>query len=174
MAFAWRRREHSVNERPWRSRLPSQPPLRTSEEPGGKGLDFTNDSAPEDENADDEDTAEDDRYERSNAVGELGLQGHDGGGTDDGTEDGPHTSEEGHEHDLAGLVPVGVVQGREAEDDRLHRARQPREARRDDECQELVARHVVAERDCARLVLADGLQHLPERGVDGAKDDEET
>ena len=50
---------------------------------------------------------------------------------------------------------------------------EPREARRQHEGRELVVLRAVAQRDGARLVLADRLQHLAEGRVDDAVDEQE-
>ena len=56
---------------------------------------------------------------------------------------------------------------------RLGRAGEPGQRRRQHEGEQLVAIGVVAERDRARLVLADRLQHLAERRMDDAVDEQE-
>src|SRR3546814_11568344 len=66
-----------------------------------------------------------------------------------------------------------VGQGREAEYHRLDGAGQPREGRREDEGGELVLIDAVPQRNGARLVVADRLQHLPAGGMDGAVDEQQ-
>ena len=64
------------------------------------------------------------------------------------------------------IVPVHVGQRRDWNTSALVAAGEPGQRRRQHEGQQLVVVDVVAERDGARLVLADRLQHLAERRMD--------
>ena len=74
--------------------------------------------------------------------------------------------------DLAGHAPIDVGERGQLKDDRLGRAGEAGEAGGEHEDHELVVAGAIAERDGARLVLADRLQHLAEGRVDDAVDDE--
>ena len=94
-------------------------------------------------------------------------------GADDRPEDGAEAADQRHQHDFAGHRPVHVGQRGVLRDEHLQRAGEAGQRRRQDEGEQLVVVGLVAERNGARLVLADGLQHLAERRIDGAVDQQE-
>src|SRR6185369_9903092 len=144
------------------SLAPLQPRMQLADEP-----------APERDDADHEDDADDDRDPLADAVGEQVLQADDRERAQHWPGERSHAAEERHQDDLAGERPVRVRQRREAEHQRLERAAQARQRRRQDEGEQLVAVDVVAERDGARLVLADRLEHLAVGRVDDPADEQE-
>ena len=78
-----------------------------------------------------------------------------------------------HEHHLARHRPMHVRQRGQLEDQRLGRAGDAGQRRRQHEDGELVLVDAVAERHRAGLVVADRLQHLPERRVDDPVDQQQ-
>jgi hypothetical protein len=92
---------------------------------------------------------------------------------DDRAEEGADAAQQGHQDHLAGHRPVHVGQRGETHHQRLQRAGQAGQRGRQHEGQQLVAVDVVAQRDGARLVLADHLEHLAERRVHDAQDAQE-
>src|SRR5271169_5993243 len=106
-------------------------------------------------------------------LGQVMLHRRQKKGSDHRAEHGAEPADEGHQHDPARHRPLDVGQRGELEDERLQRpgeAGQPRGENKDDE---LVMISVIAERDRARLVFADRLDHLAERRVDRSDDDGE-
>ena len=135
------------------------------------GDELADEAAPEGQHADDEDGADDHGDPRADPVGEEVLQADDRERAEHRAGERAHAAEQRHQHDLAGHAPMHVGQRRELEHQRLRRAGQACQRGREDEGQQLVAVDVVAERDRARLVLADRLQHLAEGRVDDAVDE---
>ncbi len=137
-----------------------------------EGDELADDAATEKEHRDHEDHALNDEHPLAEAR-ELVLHGDDDAGPEDRSEHCSHAADERHQDHLARHLPGHVRQRRELEHERLERAREPRERGREHECDQLEGIHRIAERDGARLVLANGLHHLPERRMDRAVDDQE-
>jgi hypothetical protein len=132
---------------------------------------LADDAAAEGQHADHEDHALHDGHPGAE-LRQVVLHGDDDRGADHRAEDRAHAAEQRHQHHLARHRPVHVGQRGELEDERLGGAGQAGQRGRQHEGQQLVAVGVVAERDGARLVLADRLQHLAEGRVDDAVDDQ--
>ena len=79
-------------------------------------------------------------------VAQLVLQRDDEEGAQDRARQGAHAADQGHQDDEAGHRPVHVRQRLEAEHDGLRRARQAGQRGRQDEGDEFITVHVVAER----------------------------
>src|SRR6185436_18876627 len=77
-------------------------------------------------------------------------------------------ADQGGEHHVAGEHEADRLQRHDAEQHRVHHAGQAAERAADDEGEQLEARHVVADRLGAQLVLADRLQDLAQRRFDDA------
>ncbi len=150
--------------------------------------DLAHDPAAERQHADHEDQAGDDGHrfaqraepvharegcEQVAELADLVLQQHHHGRADQRAGQRAQATDERHQDHLARGRPVHVRQRGEAQYQRLERAGQPRDGGRDHEGQQLEALRVVAERDGARLVLLDALEHLAERRMDGAHDQQE-
>ena len=78
-----------------------------------------------------------------------------------------------HQHDLARHRPIDIGEGGKLKHERLCRPGEPRQGRRQDKGEQFVLLRAIAERNGARLVLADRLQHLAEGRVDRAYDNPE-
>ena len=78
-----------------------------------------------------------------------------------------------HQHDLPRHRPIDIGQGGELKHERLCRPGEPRQGRRQDKGEQFVLLRAIAERNGARLVLADRLQHLAEGRIDRAHDNPE-
>ena len=101
------------------------------------------------------------------------MQGNDSRGADDGAEDGAQAAKQGHQNHLPRRMPMDVAERGELEDQGLGCPGRAGQRRGNDEGDQLELVDVVAERDGARLILADSLEDLAERRVDGAVDDKE-
>ena len=137
------------------------------------GQQFADEAAPERDDADDEDRADDHRDPRADAVGQVVLQADDREGAEHRAGEGAHAAEQRHQHHLARERPVRVDSVAKPEHQRLHRSGQAGERGGKHEGQQLVAVDVVAQRDGARFVLADRLQHLAVGRMHDADDEQE-
>ena len=106
-------------------------------------------------------------------VADLVFEQHHHGRADDGAGQRAEAAHQRHQHDVAGRAPVHVGQRGKAQHQRLERTGETGDRCRDHERQQLEAIGVVAQRDGARFVFLDALEHLTERRVDGAHDHEE-
>src|SRR5262245_54264346 len=123
---------------------------------------LADDAAAEQQHGDDEDRALHDEHPLPDRR-EVVLQRHHEERPHYRPEQGAEPADQRHQDHLAGHRPVDVGQRGELENQRLGRARDAREGRREHEGEELEAIGLVAERDRARLVLPDRLEHFPER-----------
>src|SRR6266850_2842765 len=161
---------------------PGHPPLCRPEMPRKPVLlerppeimrDLADHAAPERQHADHKDRALDHRHPLSEA-GQILLHGDDDEGTDDRAEHGTETADQRHQHDLSGHRPVHVGERGILRHEHLERAGKARQRAGEDVGEQLVLIGLVAERDRPLLVFPDRLQHLAERRIDGAKDDQKT
>src|SRR5215218_2649412 len=148
-------------------------PARTRGLPAAEqGLQLADDAAAEQEHAEHEDDALDDRDPGAQRR-EVILHRGDHERPDDRAEHGSHAANQRHEHDFARHAPMHVGERGELEHDRLRGAGQSGERRREHEHHELVLVGAVAERRGARFVVPNGLQHLSERRVDDPVDEKQ-
>src|SRR5205809_2350603 len=99
---------------------------------------------------------------------EAVLQDEERGGANEGAEEGSGAAEQRHDHDLPRGRPVERLDRHDVEPERVERAGEPREEGREDEGEVLHPADVVAARRGAPAVLADRLEHGPERRVEDA------
>src|SRR6185295_18199634 len=114
-----------------------------------------------------EDRADDERPRFEHETEPL-LQHQEGRGPDEGTEEGPGAAQERHHDDLARGGPVQRLDRHDRESQGVQRPRETGEAGGEDERQVLDAVDVVPTGHRATAVLADGLQHRSEGGVEDA------
>src|SRR3954447_13289421 len=98
------------------------------------------------------------------------LHGDDDEGADHWTEHRSETADQRHQHDFAGHRPVHVGERGVLRHEHLQRAGETGQRAGEDEGEHLVLIGLVAERDRALFVLADRFEHLAERRIDGAED----
>lgn len=114
----------------------------------------THDTFAEDQHADDEHQPLNDQHQRTQ-IGQVVLHRHDYSRPDKRAKDGAHPADQGHQDNLAGHGPVGINQRGQMKHQRLGPARKPGQGRRDDEGHQLVALHLIPERDHPLFVLSD-------------------
>ena len=98
------------------------------------------------------------------------LQPDDQPGAHQWPEQRADAAQQRHQNHLPRHVPAGITQRGELEHQRLGRSRQACQPRRQHEGHQLVGIGVIAQRDGARFILADGLQHLTKGGMHHAPD----
>ncbi len=84
-----------------------------------------------------------------------------------------HATDKRHENDLAGHAPMHIRQRRELRYDRFRSSGHSGQGSGQNEDRELVARSAIAERDRARLVIANGFENLAERRMNDPVDEQE-
>src|SRR4249920_357355 len=129
---------------------------RRSERPLQSTAEDADNAFPEKQDADDEDRSLDDCDPRSEII-ERVLDRHDDGGAGDRPENRSHSPDERHENDFAGHAPMHIGERCELRYDGLGSSGHSGERGGQNKDGELVAGGPVAERDRARLVIADGL-----------------
>src|SRR3979411_868550 len=135
--------------------------------------DLANHAAAERQHTDHEDHALDHRDPLPEAS-EILLHGDDHEGADYRAEHSAEAADQRHQHDFARHRPVHVGERGILGNEHLQRAGKARQRSGQDIGEQLVLIGLVAERDRARLVLADRFQYLTERRVDGAKNQQKT
>src|SRR5580698_19051 len=147
----------------WRNDAPLQPDPQ-------KICQLADDAAPERQHADHENRALDHQHPLAEWR-QIILHADDDKGADHRPEHGAKPAKQRHQQHVARHRPVHVGERGELEHQRLHRAGQPRERRRQDKGDELIALSAKPERHTARLVLAYGFENFAERRIDDAIDE---
>src|SRR6201996_8597084 len=134
--------------------------------------DLADQAAAEQQPAGDEDHPLDHRHPLAEA-GQILLHGDDHESTDHRAEHRAQAADQRHQHDFARHAPVHVGERGVLRHEHFQRAGKACDGAGQDEGEHLVLVGLIAQRDRALLVLADGFQHLAERRIDDAEDQEE-